>query len=240
MSKPAHAATRDLARALRRQTVRVGSNTPAVRGAQWRTATIATVNNDGTIVTDDGITARRLESYQAPAVGDIIALTSTGTGSWLVLGRTAPAGGGGYGFVTEQTLITSPTFAATETAIITTSSVTWRNLRAYRVSIWGLLSAATTANYALLKLRRGTVAGAIWKDSMRIASLPAVTSPGAVSLQPILTNTSGADITAALCLTGIQGTTAQTWTWTANAANVSHLLVEDIGPTSLYSGQPIT
>lgn len=86
--KTPHTAIRDLAGALRRQTVRTGSTTPEVRGAQWRRATIAVVGVDGTVTTDDGITARRLESYQAPTVGDIAAITSNGAGGWLAWGRT--------------------------------------------------------------------------------------------------------------------------------------------------------
>lgn len=91
--KLGHTASRDLVAALRRQAVRVGSNTPSVRGAQWRMGVVATISPDGTMVTtDDGITARRLDSYLAPAVGDIIALLSSGTGSWLAQGRPAAPG----------------------------------------------------------------------------------------------------------------------------------------------------
>ncbi|MCD9196083.1 hypothetical protein [Streptomyces albireticuli] len=79
----------DLADAIRRQAVQAGAETPAVRGADWRLATVATVNTDGTIITTDGITARRLETYRAPAVNDVIVVTVSGNGNWIAAGRMA-------------------------------------------------------------------------------------------------------------------------------------------------------
>jgi hypothetical protein len=84
-----HAVTRRLASAPRKQTVKVGAGTPSVRGAQWRMAEVATVGGDGTVTTTDGIVARRLESYQTPASGDLIAITSNGSGGYIAWGRTA-------------------------------------------------------------------------------------------------------------------------------------------------------
>lgn len=80
---------RELSSALRRQARRVGERTPSVRGGDWRLATVTTVNSNGTIVTTDGITARRLQSYQAPAVGDVIRIDQSSSGNWLAVGRTA-------------------------------------------------------------------------------------------------------------------------------------------------------
>ncbi|GAA0454372.1 hypothetical protein ACFQ2B_27995 [Streptomyces stramineus] len=81
----------DLADALRWQAVQASATTPSVRGADWRLATVATVGTDGTVTTGDGITARRMDSYLTPAVGDQVVLTVSGSGNWLALGRTAPA-----------------------------------------------------------------------------------------------------------------------------------------------------
>lgn len=79
----------DLADAIRLQSVTVGTSTPAVRGADWQTA-IVTAVGVGTV--DCGvITARRLESYQNPTVGDRIVITQSGNGNWLACGRTASA-----------------------------------------------------------------------------------------------------------------------------------------------------
>lgn len=80
-----------LADAIRQQAVQAGTSTPAVRGSDWRQAIVQTVNSDGTILTTDGITARRLESYTGPKVGDKIVVTISGSGNWLALARTASA-----------------------------------------------------------------------------------------------------------------------------------------------------
>ncbi|MEW2578336.1 hypothetical protein [Streptomyces syringium] len=89
MSSSASAA--DLADAIRYQAVQASASTPTVRGADWRLATVASVNSDGTVVTTDGITARRLESYRSPVVNDQIVITISGSGNWLAAGRTAAA-----------------------------------------------------------------------------------------------------------------------------------------------------
>jgi hypothetical protein len=60
------------------------------RGADWRGATVATVNTDGTITTTDGIPARRMREYLNPTVGDQIIVTQNGARNWLALGRPAP------------------------------------------------------------------------------------------------------------------------------------------------------
>ncbi|MFC9268903.1 hypothetical protein ACFTXJ_14170 [Streptomyces zhihengii] len=86
--------TRALADAMRRETSRVGTSDPAVRGGDWRLALVATVGTDGTVTTDDGIVARRLESYPSPAVGDTIRISVSSAGSWTADGRLASGNGG--------------------------------------------------------------------------------------------------------------------------------------------------
>lgn len=81
-------AARKLADLLQQQALDAAGATPTVRGANWRTSTVATVNGDGTITTTDGIVARRLEVYRNPAPGDLIAVTVSGAGSWICWGRT--------------------------------------------------------------------------------------------------------------------------------------------------------
>ncbi|MFE9735492.1 hypothetical protein ACFYO9_34115 [Streptomyces sp. NPDC005863] len=85
--KSPHSSVRQLADALQQQAVTAGSTTPSVRGADWRLATVQTINGNGTIVTADGITVRRLETYTLPLVGDVIAVTQSSSGNWLALGR---------------------------------------------------------------------------------------------------------------------------------------------------------
>lgn len=75
--------------AMLQQAVQASADAPAVRGADWRRAVVQTVNADGTVVTTDGITARRLETYQAPVAGDIVVLMISGSGNWIAVGRTA-------------------------------------------------------------------------------------------------------------------------------------------------------
>lgn len=69
---------------------------PAIRGADWRMATVATVGTDGTVTTTDGIVARRLTAYQLPAVGDQIVISQASSGSWLAMDRTAPTASDGW------------------------------------------------------------------------------------------------------------------------------------------------
>ena len=90
MTKSGHSVHRDLAWALKQQAKRAGEQTPAVRGSDWRLATVTTVNADGTIVAD-GITARRAETYHAPAVNDIIVISQSSNGNLLAEGRLAGA-----------------------------------------------------------------------------------------------------------------------------------------------------
>lgn len=87
MTKPA-----ELAGALRRQTIRTAAATPAVRGGDWRTATVATVNTGGTVTTTDGIVIRRMETYTAPTVGDLIVIAKSGGGNWITHGRLSAGG----------------------------------------------------------------------------------------------------------------------------------------------------
>lgn len=87
MTKSSHTSSRDLAAALQRQTARTGATTPAVRGADWRLATVTAVGT-GT-VTADGIVVRCLETYTMPLVGDVIAISQSSSGNWIAFGRTA-------------------------------------------------------------------------------------------------------------------------------------------------------
>jgi hypothetical protein len=93
VTQSAQGVHRDLAAALERKTVRTGQSTPAVRGGDWRLATVTTVNSDGTVDADGIEDIRRLSTYQAPAVGDVIVISRSSTGNWLTHGRTVPTTG---------------------------------------------------------------------------------------------------------------------------------------------------
>jgi hypothetical protein len=88
--------TQELAAALRKHSTQSAEATPSIRGADWRTATVDTVNTDGTVTTTDGIIARRLVGYQLPAVGDRITISQSALGGWIALDRTAPKTGDGW------------------------------------------------------------------------------------------------------------------------------------------------
>ncbi|MFE3326904.1 hypothetical protein [Streptomyces sp. NPDC059176] len=77
----------DLADAIKQQAVAAGAETSAIRGGDWRLAVVATVNSDGTIVTSDGITARRTDTYVSPTVGDLIRIDQSSYGNWWAIGR---------------------------------------------------------------------------------------------------------------------------------------------------------
>jgi len=85
------ASARDVAAAMRRRMLTASAAEPAVRGADWRLATVATVGADGTVTTADGIIARRLGTYLGPLVGDLIVITVSGGGNWHAIG---PLGAG--------------------------------------------------------------------------------------------------------------------------------------------------
>lgn len=89
--KSSHAHNRELAAALRQQAARVGTATPAVRGADWRLAIVTVVNADGTIEVEEApdIPIRRLASYTTPAVDDVIVISQSSSGNWLAIGPLA-------------------------------------------------------------------------------------------------------------------------------------------------------
>lgn len=89
--KSSHSSTRDLAAALKQQATRVGTATPAVRGADWRLAVVTVVNTDGTVEVEEApdIPIRRLASYTTPAVDDVIVISQSSSGNWLAIGPLA-------------------------------------------------------------------------------------------------------------------------------------------------------
>ncbi|GGV45569.1 hypothetical protein [Streptomyces spectabilis] len=106
---------RDLADAVVHSAQRVGATTPAIRGADWRLATVTAAPGDGT-VTADGVTCRCLDSYPLPTVGDLIVITQSSAGNWLAAGRTSNSNFGiGQSRIALKTADTSRTNTATPT-----------------------------------------------------------------------------------------------------------------------------
>ncbi|KWT61820.1 hypothetical protein ADL21_11075 [Streptomyces albus subsp. albus] len=85
---PAPSATAALADAVTDQAVRAAAASPAARGAEVQSGLVTAVYADGTVEVGV-IRARRLESYQAPAVGDKTLLIQSGSGNWWAAGRTS-------------------------------------------------------------------------------------------------------------------------------------------------------
>lgn len=90
MTKSSHATTKDLAWAVAQRARRAGERAPTVRGSNWRLATVTAVGTDGT-VTADGLIYRRMETYQAPAVDDVIVVSQSSNGNLIAHGRMAGA-----------------------------------------------------------------------------------------------------------------------------------------------------
>lgn len=75
------------------EAVRAGTNSPAVRGSDWRLATVTAVNTDGTVEADGIDDIRCLDTYNLPAVGDVIRIDQSSSGNWLAMGTLATVSG---------------------------------------------------------------------------------------------------------------------------------------------------
>lgn len=141
---------RDLAYALRQQARRTGERSPTVRGSDWRQAVVQTVGTDGTVTTTDGIVARRLQTYQAPTVGDVIIVTVSSSGSWLAAGRLATGDGAWKPF---------------------TLASGWTAIASYNTPAYRLYGDGTAGLCGI-----GTISGVL-TAGMTVATLPAEATP---------------------------------------------------------------
>lgn len=89
MTRSGHSANRDLGAALKRAAQRAGEQTPAVRGSDWRLATVTALPGGGLVTVDGDMDVRRLASYTAPAVDDVIVISQSSSGNWIALGPLA-------------------------------------------------------------------------------------------------------------------------------------------------------
>lgn len=94
--RPSSGSPQELAAAIRRRAVQAGQDDPSVRGVSRRQATVTTVNADGTVTTTEGVIARRLETYELPAVADSIVITQSPSGDWFTEGRWVATTGDGW------------------------------------------------------------------------------------------------------------------------------------------------
>jgi hypothetical protein len=81
----------DLAAGIAAAARQAGRDDPDVRRADVQTGTVTAVGVTAGTIDVGSIRARRLESYQRPAVGDQVLLIQSGTGNWWAAGRTASA-----------------------------------------------------------------------------------------------------------------------------------------------------
>lgn len=164
----------DLADAMRAQVQEVSSQSPLVRGADWRLAVVATVGTDGTVTTTDGIVARRAETYMSPAVADTIVITVSGSGNWLAQGRLAPSSTAG----TWQTLPLAGSWTAYGSPFLTPS---------YRINGNGTVSLAGLARAPASTTGTSTVGtlpvGARPSAQIRATSMVAIASVGALDIK---------------------------------------------------------
>ncbi|MEU3528813.1 hypothetical protein AB0E62_34030 [Streptomyces sp. NPDC038707] len=78
-----------LAQGIAQASRQAGRDDPAVRRAEVQTGIVTAVAVTPGTVDVGSIRARRLETYQQPAVGDQVLLVQSGSGSWWAAGRTA-------------------------------------------------------------------------------------------------------------------------------------------------------
>jgi hypothetical protein len=101
--RPAHAVNRDLVSAMKAQAKRTGEQSPSVHGSDWRLATVTAVNTNGTVDADGIPAIRRMDTYQAPVVGDAIVISQSSSGNWRAEGRLSTGADTGW---TTATLAT--------------------------------------------------------------------------------------------------------------------------------------
>ncbi|GGW41396.1 hypothetical protein [Streptomyces xantholiticus] len=118
-----------------------------------------------------------------------------------------------------------------ETVAITTASVTFETGRAYRVILRGLGQSSVAEDTMTMRVRKTNTSGQVLLESFRIY-IPA----GGVNVDyysaQVCTNTTGADVSAALVGTYVRNTGTGNCFMAASATHVSYIQVEDIGPAS--------
>lgn len=136
----------------------------------------------------------------------------------------------------SYTSITANTASVTaETVWITSGSITFRTGRAYRCTLKCLLQ-GNAADKATVRIRKANLSGDVYLDSFH-QGIQVSTSNTMFYGSNICSNTSGADVTAA-----VVGTLQRSSGSTANVAiaatttHVAYMEVEDIGDASDFSG----
>lgn len=145
---------------------------------------------------------------------------------------------GGYAAITSN--FPSSGFATSEAVYLTSSSMTLRNGRAYRITVNGLFNGATAGNTARVFVKRNTVGGTSLFDTQAIA-LPAASTNYRETYENEAANQTGADIVTTLVVTIQQRSGTGGVAVAASATSPACLRVEDVGAATDYpNATPIT
>lgn len=134
---------------------------------------------------------------------------------------------------TANTANTS-TATGTELVAITTSSVTFRAGRAYRVIFKGLAQSSAAGDTVTVRVRKTNTSGSIYLDSFRLYVAVAATNTP-FYLGNICTNTTSADVSAVLVGTYVRVGGSGNVLLAATGTHVSYIEVQDIGDATDYA-----
>ncbi|MGW5003229.1 hypothetical protein ACWEP8_36875 [Streptomyces hydrogenans] len=172
-----------------------------------------------------------------PAATDPVGLS---TASDLTIGGNVRVGGvdqgrGRVAFVGIQA--NTATTTTTELAAITTPNITFKNGRAYRVHYHALLVSSIAADVVRCRIWRGQInsPGVSLVDSIYAHQVPVANQQVLMDMTQVVTNTSGADITAPLIGTVIRTNGTGNVQVIANSNNPAWLSVHDIGLATDYT-----
>jgi hypothetical protein len=137
----------------------------------------------------------------------------------------------------SYTSLTANTSAVTttETVGLTTASVTFETGRAYRITLKCLVQSSVAADTVTVRVRKTNTSGTAYIDQVRV-SIPAGGANAPVYFQNICTNSTSADVTAALVATYVRASGTGNALIAASTSNVTYVEVEDIGLAADFSG----
>lgn len=135
----------------------------------------------------------------------------------------------------------STTASTTEVAVITTSSITLEDGRAYEFILRGLISHASTnlTDIVQFRLRRTSSTGTFIRSlgNMPVTNRGTANRNHLVDMSHIGVNDTGSDITDVIVATYSWDTgSSATFTFAASAAQPATLSIYDLGPSSEYAG----
>lgn len=141
-----------------------------------------------------------------------------------------------YTSLTANTAIST----GTELVALTTANITFRTGRAYRITLKCLAQSSVAGDTVMLRVRKTNTAGTAFLDQVR-KYIPANGANSPVHFSNTLTNTTGADVTAALVATYQRASGTGNTLVAASVNNVAFVLVEDVGEADDYpAAQAIT